>query len=141
MVVYKYKFSTTSHTPPQRRKQYPVGGIDCYLTNELDRDYNFIIYDCGELKELTAIFREAHICLLCGSILPHEAKVYLQVLNAYKDMNIHKLGLCVPEPLQEFCRESLSEDIMIAEASHDLFENNINEHIYLPMVERFIINV
>ena len=118
---------------------YPVGGIDCYFTNELDKDYNFIIYDCGEIKEPPTIFREADIRLLCGSILPHEAKDYLQVLNACKDMDIHKLGLCVPKPLQEFCRESLNKDIMIAESSHDLFENNINGHIYMPMVERYTI--
>ncbi|WP_197079469.1 hypothetical protein [Desulfosporosinus sp. I2] len=52
-------------------------------------------------------------------------------------MDIHKLGLCVPKPLQEFCRESLNKDILIAESSHDLFENNINGHIYRPMVERY----
>ncbi len=120
---------------------YPVGGIDCYFTNEIDKDYNFIIYDCGEIKEMTTIFKEADIRLLCGSILPHEAKDYLQVLNACREMDIHKLGLCVPKPLQEFCRESLSQDILIAEASHDLFDNNINGHIYLPMVKRFVINV
>jgi hypothetical protein len=111
---------------------YPVGGIDCYFTNEMDRDFNFIIYDCGEFKELNTIFREADIRLLCGSILPHEAKEYLQMLNVCKDMDTYKMGLCVPEPLLEFCRESLSEDILIAEASHDMFENNINGHIYMP---------
>lgn len=117
---------------------YPVGGIDCYFTNEMDKDYNFIIYDCGEIKETPKIFKEADIRLLCGSILPHEAKDYIQVLNACKDMDIYKMGLCVPKPLQEFCRESLSGDILIAEASHDLFESNINGHIYMPMLESFI---
>ncbi len=41
--------------------------------------------------------------------------------------------------LQEFCRESLCKDILIAEASHNLFENNMNGHIYLPMVEKYTI--
>lgn len=120
---------------------YPVGNIDCYFTNDLDNDYNFIIYDCGEIKEPTMIFREADVRLLCGSILPHEAKEYLQVLNACKDMDIYKMGLCVPKPLQEFCRKSLSNDILIAETSHDLFENNINGHIYLPMIRRFTVSI
>lgn len=120
---------------------YPVGGIDCYFTNEIDKDYNFIIYDCGEIKEPPTVFKEADIRLLCGSILPQEAKDYLQVLDACKGMDIHKMGLCVPKPLQEFCKESLSKDILIVDASHDLFENNINGHIYLPMVKRFIKNI
>lgn len=117
---------------------YPVGGIDCYLTNEIERSYNFIIYDCGEIKEPISVFKEADIHLLCGSILPHEAKEYLQVLNACKDMKIYTVGMCVPKPLQDFCRESLSEDILVAETSHDLFENNLNGHIYMPIVKRLI---
>ena len=28
-------------------EHYALDGIDCYLTNELDKDYQFIIYDCG----------------------------------------------------------------------------------------------
>lgn len=118
---------------------YPIGGIDCYFTNELDKDYSFIIYDCGEIKEPSVIFREADIRLLCGSILPYETKDYLQVLNTCKDMEIYKMGLCVSEPLQEFCMESLSSDILIAEASHDLFENNINGHIYQRITESYAI--
>ena len=47
------------------------------------------------------------------------------------------MGLCIPKSLQEFCRESLSEDILIADASHDLLENDINGHIYLPNVENW----
>ena len=120
---------------------YNLGGIDCYPTNEIDKEYNFIIYDSGAFTVPATAFSKADIRLLCGSILPHEAKDYIQVLNTCKDMDIYKMGLCVPNPLQDFCRESLSKDIMIAEASHDLFENNINGHIYLPIIERFILNM
>jgi hypothetical protein len=49
------------------------------------------------------------------------------------------MGLCVPKPLQEFCRASLSKDMLIADTSHDLFENNINENIYMPIIEKFIV--
>lgn len=118
---------------------YIMGGIDCYLANEIEKEYNFIIYDCGAYPELPEIFNEADTRLLCGSILPYEAKEYLQVLNSCKDIAIYKIGLSVPKPLQEFCRQSLNKDILVAEASHDLFDNNINGHIYLPMMERFIL--
>ena len=56
-------------------------------------------------------------------------------------MDIILLGLCVPEPLQDFCRESLSRDIMIAEAFHDLFEPNAYGHIYMPVIKRFIVSI
>ena len=120
-------------------ESYVVGGIDCYFTGETDKDYNFIIYDCGALKEPPAAFREADIRLLCESILPQEIQVFANVVQACIKYETFKMGLCVPKPLQEFCRASLSENILISDASHDLFENNINEHIYMPMVEDFIV--
>ena len=53
---------------------YPVGGIDCYFTNEMNKDYDFIIYDCGTINDLPTVFKEADIRLLCGSILPPRGK-------------------------------------------------------------------
>lgn len=55
---------------PRDGKHYTVDGIDCYLTNELDRDYHFIIYDCGIMTAQTSCFKSADIRLLCGSVLP-----------------------------------------------------------------------
>lgn len=31
-------------------EHYAIDGIDCYLTNEPDRDYQFVIYDCGVMQ-------------------------------------------------------------------------------------------
>ena len=120
-------------------ESYAVGGIDCYFTGETDKDYNFIIYDCGAIKVPPAAFREADIRLLCGSILPQEIQAFASVGQACKNYEAFKMGLCVPKPLQEFCRASLSKDMLIADASHDLFENNINENIYMPIIEKFIV--
>jgi len=86
-----------------------------------------------------AAFREADIRLLCGSILPQEIQAFASVGQACKNYEAFKMGLCVPKPLQEFCRASLSKDMLIADASHDLFENNINENIYMPIIEKFIV--
>jgi hypothetical protein len=122
---------------PKNGEGYSVGGIDCYFTDEFGRGYNFVIYDCGEIKEPSSIFREAEARLLCGSILPQEIQSFASVSQACKDYEVFKMGLCVPFPLQEFCRSSLGEDILIAKPSHDLFENNINEEIYMPMVEKY----
>ena len=51
-------------------EHYTIDGIDCYLTNEPDKEYQFIIYDCGVMQTPTSIFRDADHRLLCGSVLP-----------------------------------------------------------------------
>ena len=47
-------------------EHYTIDGIDCYLTNEPDKEYQFIIYDCGVMQTPTSIFHDADHRLLCG---------------------------------------------------------------------------
>lgn len=119
-------------------EHYAIDGIDCYLTNELDRDYNFIFYDCGELHALPSVFREADIRLLCGSILPFEIPAFHKAVTACSSLSVTKIGLCVPKEFQTYCVSLFGEEIQIAEASHDLFANSVNEQIYLSLVQQFI---
>lgn len=57
-------------------EHYTIDGIDCYLTNEPDKEYQFIIYDCGVMQMPTSIFRDTDHRLLCGSVLPYEIPVF-----------------------------------------------------------------
>lgn len=120
-------------------EHYTIDGIDCYLTNELDRNYNFILYDCRELHTLPTVFREADIRLLCGSILPFEIPAFHKAVTACGNLPVTKIGLCVPKEFQDYCVSLFGEEIQIAEASHDLFANNRNGRIYLPPVQPYII--
>lgn len=119
-------------------EHYAIDGIDCYLTNELDRDYTFILYDCGELHTIPTTFKEADIRLLCGSILPYEIPAFHKAVAACGNLPITKIGLCVPKEFQDYCVSLFGEDIQIAEASHDLFANNVNGHIYHPLIQQYI---
>lgn len=119
-------------------EHYAIDGIDCYLTNELDRDYNFILYDCGELHALPTVFKEADIRLLCGSVLPYEAPKFHKAVAACGGLPITKIGLCVPQELQDYCVSLFGEEIQIAEASHDLFANSVNGGIYRSLVTAYI---
>ena len=62
-------------------EHYIIDGIDCYLTNEPDREYQFIIYDCGVIQTPTSVFREADHRLLCGSVLPYEIPAFHKALE------------------------------------------------------------
>ena len=62
-------------------EHYTIDGIDCYLTNEPDKEYQFIIYDCGVMQTPTSIFRDADHRLLCGSVLPYEIPVFHKALS------------------------------------------------------------
>lgn len=101
----------------ERQEHYTIDSIDCYLTNELDHDYNFIVYDCGEMQVPMSVFKSAAIRLLCGGILPYEAPVFHKALSACGDLSVSKVGLCVPQEFQEYCTVLFGEDIQIADAS------------------------
>ena len=116
-------------------EHYAIDGIDCYLTNELDKDYNFILYDCGELHAPPTVFKEADIRLLCGSILPFEIPAFHMAVTACGSLSVTKIGLCVPKEFQDYCISLFGEDIKIATASHDLFANNENGQIYRRLVQ------
>ena len=119
-------------------EHYPIGDVDCYLTNEVNKDYNFIIYDCGAMKELTNAFKEADIRLICGSLLPYEEANYSKSLRLCENLSVSKIALSVPVEFQNDCKATFGEDLMIANASHDLFNDNINGHIYHPLVQEYI---
>ncbi|MVB12326.1 hypothetical protein CAFE_30590 [Caprobacter fermentans] len=119
-------------------EHYAIDGIDCYMTNELDRDHNFILYDCGELRTLPTVFKEADIRLLCGSILPYEIPAFHKAVTACGSLPIMEIGLCVPKEFQDYCISLFGEGVHIIEASHDLFASNVNGQIYLPIVQRYI---
>lgn len=120
-------------------EHYPVGDVDCFLTNEIDKDYNFIIYDLDSGDEMPSVFYESEIRLLCGSLLPYEEPKYSKLLHQCDGIAAFKMALKVPEEFQGDCKAIFGEDILIAESSHDLFNDNCNGHIYYPMINSYII--
>ena len=119
-------------------EHYTIDGIDCYLTNEPDREYQFIIYDCGVMQTPTSIFRDADHRLLCGSVLPYEIPVFHKALSECGSLEVRPVAICVPQEIQEYCMELFGEDVQIAAASHDLFAKRANGQIYRPLVEKYI---
>lgn len=119
-------------------EHYTIDGIDCYLTNEPDKAYQFIIYDCGVMQTPTSIFRDAEHRLLCGSVLPYEIPVFHKALSECGSLEVRPVAICVPQEIQEYCTELFGEDVQIAAASHDLFAKQVNGQIYRPLVEKYI---
>lgn len=119
-------------------EHYTIDGIDCYLTNEPDKAYQFIIYDCGVMQTPTSIFRDADHRLLCGSVLPYEIPVFHKALSECGSLEVRPVAICVPQEIQEYCMELFGENVQIAAASHDLFAKRVNGQIYRPLVEKYI---
>lgn len=113
-------------------------GIDCYLTNEPDKAYQFIIYDCGVMQTPTSIFRDADHRLLCGSVLPYEIPVFHKALSECGSLEVRPVAICMPQEIQEYCMELFGEDVQIVAASHDLFAKRANGQIYRSLVEKYI---
>jgi hypothetical protein len=49
------------------------------------------------------------------------------------------MALGVPEEFQNDCKTTFGEDLMISNTSHNLFNDNINGHIYHPIIKEYIV--
>ena len=119
-------------------EHYTIDGIDCYLTNEPDRDYQFIIYDCGVMQAPTSVFREADHRLLCGSVLPYEIPAFHKALEVCGGLEVCPVAISVPGEFREYCQELFGGELEMAEASHDLFANRTNGRLYKWLAEPYI---
>lgn len=118
---------------------YTIGGVDYYFTNELDKPYNFIITDCGELGEPPqASFAEADLRLLCGSAMPYEL-VYMQnALTRCKGMTVQTLGMYVPLDIRALIQQAIRDDILFVDPSHELFDRSANSDLNKRLVSSYI---
>ena len=119
-------------------EHYTIDGIDCYLTNEPDRDYQFIIYDCGVIQTPTSIFRDADHRLLCGSVLPYEIPAFHKALEVCGGLEVRPVAISVPGEFREYCRELFGGEMEMAEASYNLFAERTNGRLYKRLVEPYI---
>ncbi|CUQ44970.1 Uncharacterised protein [Flavonifractor plautii] len=119
-------------------EHYTIDGIDCYLTNEPDREYQFIIYDCGVIQTPTSVFREADHRLLCGSVLPYEIPAFHKALEVCGGLEVRPVAISVPGEFREYCRELFGGEMEMAEASHNLFAERTNGRLYKRLVEPYI---
>lgn len=126
----------------QKGNAYVIEGHDLYFTDELNRKYNFIVIDCGVLEEkrLPEAFVNADIRILCGSAMPYELPVFYRTIQRCKDIEVQPLALCVPKNIRLYV-ESLDNNLLFVESSHDLFDSSINIPIYLRLLDKYIANV
>ena len=119
---------------------YSVQGIDCYLVDEIKEDYNFIIYDCGNILDLLPqVFQKSDVRLLCGGLLPYEMPNLAKGLSKCNGFPLTIICLEVPEKVQNASQSIFDMEIQILKPSHDLFSENINGHVYMPIVKKWIV--
>lgn len=124
----------------QKGNAYTLFDVDYYITKELEKDYNFIIYDCGEIKEaLQEDFSEADVRVLCGCAMPYEAKEYIKTLKLCGSLEVNILGMFVPDDLRELCQTHISPNILYADSSHELFNDSANSHIYKKLISKYLL--
>ncbi|MDU5947451.1 hypothetical protein P4H94_26865 [Paenibacillus macerans] len=125
----------------QEWNAYVIEGNDLYFTNELTREYNFIVIDCGVLSEriLPETFVNSDIRILCGSAMPYELPVFYRAMQRCKEIEIHPLALCVPKNIRPYV-ESMNNNLMFGENSHDLFDDKINASVYLKLLSKYTSN-
>lgn len=120
------------------KEHYTVGGVDFYYSDDLDRSYHFIIYDCGALTVLSENFKTADKRLLCGTALPYELPPFQRALSLCGDLPMMKLAVGVPEEMKAYCTEQFGADLRFAEPSYSLFNEKANASIYSEVVKEYI---
>ena len=119
---------------------YSVQGIDCYAVDEIKDDYNFIIYDCGNILDLLPqIFQKSDVRLLCGGLLPYEMPNLAKGLSKCNGFPLTILSLEVPEEVRNASQSIINMKIQTLKPSHDLLSENVNSHVYMPIVEKWIV--
>ncbi|MDN8588145.1 hypothetical protein Q0V21_05100 [Paenibacillus sp. 11B] len=128
--------------PEQSGNAYVIEDSDFYFTNELNRDYNFIIVDCGIIREkiVQEDFRHADIRLLCSSAMPYELVEFYRVLERCKDLSVKALGIFVPENIKPYLSKTISPDIIYCNRTHDLFDAYTNGDIFKILLNSEIKN-
>lgn len=118
---------------------YTVGNIDFYPKDQLVKDYNFIVMDCGVIQNPPQkAFLEAEIRLLCVCAMPYEITAMHAAMESCADMDVEKWGLFVPADLRDFVGNMLRDNIAFAEASHELFSDTANAKMNKRLVQRYI---
>ncbi|AIQ13829.1 hypothetical protein PDUR_19350 [Paenibacillus durus] len=127
--------------PEKIGNAYAMEGNDFYLTRELNQGYNFIVVDCGVLREqhLQKTFVDAEIRLLCGSAMPYELAGFYRAMERCKGLPIHALGLFVPDNMRPYLIETISQNILFVEGSHDLFDSNANGEVFRTILKVHIV--
>lgn len=126
--------------PEKVRNAFVMEGVDFYLTPEFNRDYNFIITDCGVLGDprVQDSFTQADIRILCGSAMPYELPVFYRALERCKDLSVYAVGLSVPENLKLLLLQMLSHNILFGDSSHDLFDSRTNHPLYDQLLKSYV---
>ena len=116
---------------------FTIDGIDFYLNDTLDRDYNFIIYDCGELCTVPEAFQSADKRILCSSALPYEIQNFKRAVSLCGSLPATKILIGVPTELKAYCA-ILMEDVQLADISRNLFDGRINGFINKEIIKEYI---
>jgi hypothetical protein len=122
--------------PNQTGNAYRMEGSDFYFAKELNMNYNFIVVDCGVLREnkIQDSFVNSDIRVLSSSAMPYELVRVFQTLERCKDLSVQALGLFVPENIKPYLSQVISQDILFCDASHDLFDSEANKQVFKKLL-------
>jgi len=121
---------------------YEIGGVDYYFTDEMDKAYNFIIADCGELADKPqAAFRDANLRLLCGSAMPYELAHLQNAADRCMGFPITVLGMAVPEDIQELLCSAIGTELLFLAPSHFLFDGSTNGGFAVNLLGYYITGI
>ncbi|MGV2881740.1 hypothetical protein [Paenibacillus taichungensis] len=130
------------YEPEKIGNAYRLENNDLYLTQELNRDYNIIVMDCGVLGgQIQESFSSADIRLICGSAMPYDLARFYRAIERCKNLSVQSLGLFVPHDLRNYMHETIDTEIIFAESSNALFNSVTNDDLYQILLKNYILKL
>jgi len=114
----------------------------CGIDYELDKDYDFIIYDIGELIEKkTSLFSNSNINILCMGGKPYEIKKLYSVVGMIENVELDIVLSFIPprgrSKIEKLMKE-LEKNYYFLGYSPDLFDGNVNKEAFNKILENYI---
>jgi hypothetical protein len=124
----------------KNQNAYVMESCDFYMTREINKEYNFIVVDCGLLgeRQLQEDFANAQIQLLCGSAMPYELPGFIKAMERCRNFPVQFVSLFVPNNLKPYLKNLIQHDVLCGEPCRDVFETRANQNLFTSILRSYI---
>lgn len=73
--------------------------------------------------------------------MPYELIHMQNALTRCKGMTVQTLGMCVPLDIRELIQQAITDDILFADTSHELFNGSANGDLNKRLLSHYITGI
>lgn len=118
-------------------------GVEYYSNKQFPNDYNFNVFDLGNLNgSVLPIFKACNMRILCSGSKPYEIPDYKKTLGSISELSISTIFSFCPEIGRTNLKKSVENQNIkayFADYLPSLFDGEVNEKIFKDILQEYII--